>query len=69
MVRLKGLGEQYLRYGYQMLYGLLSAEWLVINRKQAYRATPGTKTGPGGLVQCPGFPSSHPCKTRQAGAE
>lgn len=35
--RLKALGEQYPRYGYFMLHGLLSTEGLVVNRKRTYR--------------------------------
>ena len=37
MARLKALGEQYPRYGYLMLHGLLKAEGLVVNRKRTYR--------------------------------
>jgi len=36
-VRLKALGEQYPRYGYLMLHGLLKAEGLVRNAKRTYR--------------------------------
>lgn len=39
--RLKALGEQYPRYGYLMLHGLLQAEGLVINRKRTYRLYTG----------------------------
>lgn len=35
--RLKALGEQYPRYGYLLLHGLLQAEGLVQNRKRTYR--------------------------------
>lgn len=35
--RLKALAQQYPRYGYLMLHGLLAAEGLVVNRKRTYR--------------------------------
>ena len=35
--RLKALGEQYPRYGYPLLHGLLKAEGAVQNRKRTYR--------------------------------
>ena len=35
--RLKTLGEQYPRYGYLLLHGMLQAEGLVTNRKRTYR--------------------------------
>jgi putative transposase len=35
--RLKELGEQYPRYGYLLLHGMLFAEKLVVNRKRTYR--------------------------------
>ena len=35
--RLKALAEQYPRYGYLMLHGLLRQEGLVVNRKRTYR--------------------------------
>lgn len=35
--RLRALGEQYPRYGYLLLHGLLKAEGLVVNRKRTYR--------------------------------
>ncbi len=35
--RLKELGEQYPRYGYMLLHGLLKAEGLVKNTKRTYR--------------------------------
>ena len=35
--RLKALGEQYPRYGYPLLHGLLRAEGAVQNRKRTYR--------------------------------
>jgi putative transposase len=35
--RLKSLGEEYPRYGYLMLHGMLRAEGLVENRKRTYR--------------------------------
>lgn len=35
--RMKQLGEQYPRYGYPLLHGLLKAEQLVVNRKRTYR--------------------------------
>lgn len=35
--RLKELGEQYPRYGYLLLHGMLCAEKLVVNRKRTYR--------------------------------
>jgi len=35
--RLKALAEQYPRYGYLMLHGLLKAEGLVVNHKKTYR--------------------------------
>ena len=35
--RLKTLGEQYPRYGYLLLHGMLRAEELVTNRKRTYR--------------------------------
>lgn len=38
--RLKALAEQYPRYGYLMLHGLLRQEGLVINRKRTYRVDP-----------------------------
>ena len=34
---LKGLAEQYPRYGYLMLHGMLKAKHLVQNRKRTYR--------------------------------
>jgi len=37
ITRLKALGEQYPRYGYLMLHGLLRAEGMVENRKRTYR--------------------------------
>lgn len=37
MKRLKALGEQYPRYGYLMLHGMLRDEGLVKNRKRTYR--------------------------------
>ena len=37
MNRLKTLGEQYPRYGYLLLHGMLQAEGLVTNRKRTYR--------------------------------
>ncbi len=36
-MRLKSLAEQYPRYGYPTLHGLLKAEGLVQNRKRTYR--------------------------------
>ncbi len=36
-VRLRRLAEQYPRYGYLLLHGLLKAEGLVVNRKRTYR--------------------------------
>ena len=41
MSRLKALGEQYPRYGYLMLHGLLRGEGLVVNRKRTYRLYTG----------------------------
>lgn len=35
--RLKTLAQQYPRYGYLMLHGLLQAEGLVVNKKRTYR--------------------------------
>jgi len=37
ITRLKALGEQYPRYGYLMLHGMLRSEGLVENRKRTYR--------------------------------
>ena len=37
IARLKGLGEQYPRYGYLMLHAMLKGEGLVVNRKRTYR--------------------------------
>ena len=41
ITRLKALGEQYPRYGYLMLHGMLRAEGLVENRKRTYRLYTG----------------------------
>ena len=35
--RLKALAEQYPRYGYLLLHGMLKNEGLVVNRKRTYR--------------------------------
>ena len=37
IARLKALGEQYPRYGYLMLHGLMKAEGIVQNKKRTYR--------------------------------
>ena len=37
VIRLKALGEQYPRYGYLMLHGMLRTEGVVENRKRTYR--------------------------------